>query len=593
MPRFCSFSITRMSVVEFMCVVVVHAAPRTMDSFAIADSMDRAAELLAQAVSEVYVGDEAFNPLADVKWLGRVALFWATLPWFTIVTTLALLVVSVTFFVLTHQTSLLTKFDDFVTRQVLNKMRQKLAGDVRIGTVKLRPTTVTICDFQLGNPPTAAFAAPFLVAAKTVHCALNPLSMLGVKGRGNFVLGYLCGEIATLSVTGATVYVDEVADPAAGVLSAKKIRNFQNLRRQSSEDAALERAREEAALVLLLEEKRIAEMATNNLKQRDPNLASLFATIGDSFASASSEIEKQLAEVNKQASSLGSAVAGGVQAAGADVTNKLNALINLLERVNQKPVEESEDEKRRKRKLTLELQTLQFCEWEIFILAVNKAPFKFRKWELQAFKGGVGALARECASGLLNEIINDFQHEILTNLSKDIAAVGDGLLNVGAGVVGGGAFVVGLGVSSVGAVGQGLVDTGGVIGKGFADTGEVIGKGLSDTGEVIGKGFTDTTSAMTGFFGFSSSTTSSQVTSTAATSTISVETSETRLKEEAAAERAAAYAIKKAETILASEEEALRKSEEAKETKEKARLAQEERIAAAAIAKAELRSGRD
>ena len=282
-----------------------------------------------------------------------------------------------------------------------------------------------------------------------------------------------------------------------------------------------------------------------------------------------------------------------MQAAGADVTNKLNALINLLERVNQKPVEESEDEKRRKRKLTLELQTLQFCEWEIFILAVNKAPFKFRKWELQAFKGGVGALARECASGLLNEIINDFQHEILTNLSKDIAAVGDGLLNVGAGVVGGGAFVVGLGVSSVGAVGQGLVDTGGVIGKGFADTGEVIGKGLSDTGEVIGKGFTDTTSAMTGFFGFSSSTTSSQVTSTAATSTISVETSETRLKEEAAAERAAAYAIKKAEMILASEEEALRKSEEAKETKEKARLAQEERIAAAAIAKAELRSGRD
>ena len=72
-----------------------------------------------------------------------------------------------------------------------------------------------------------------------------------------------------------------------------------------------------------------------------------------------------------------------------------------------------------------------------------------------------------------------------------------------------------------------------------------------------------------------------------------METSETRLKEEAAAERAAAYAIKKAETILASEEEALRKSEEAKETKEKARLAQEERIAAAAIAKAELRSGRD
>jgi hypothetical protein len=48
----------------------------------------------------------------------------------------------------------------------------------------------------------------------------------------------------------------------------------------------------------------------------------------------------------------------------------------------------------------------------------------------------VGALARECASGLLNEIINDFQQEILDNLTKDIAAVGDGLLNVGSTVIG-------------------------------------------------------------------------------------------------------------------------------------------------------------
>jgi len=45
----------------------------------------------------------------------------------------------------------------------------------------------------------------------------------------------------------------------------------------------------------------------------------------------------------------------GVLAFGADVTNRLNALVSLLERVNQKPPEETEEEKRKKRKLTLEV----------------------------------------------------------------------------------------------------------------------------------------------------------------------------------------------------------------------------------------------
>ena len=65
---------------------------------------------------------------------------------------------------------------------------------------------------------------------------------------------------------------------------------------------------------------------------------------GDAFGGARAEIERWLAEVNEQASSLGSSVAGGIQAAGADVTNRLNALITLLERVNQKPPEETEEE---------------------------------------------------------------------------------------------------------------------------------------------------------------------------------------------------------------------------------------------------------
>ena len=622
-----------------------------MDSSAIADAVDHAAALLAQAAAEVYVIDEPYNPLADVRWLGRAALFWAQLPWLKIVTALAALLVSLASLVLANKTALLARFDAFVTRKVVSKMRARLAGDVSVGAVKVRIEgghgTVTVEDFTLGNPPTAAFSSPFLVAMKRVHVKLNPLSVLGVRGRGNFVVGYLCGEVDIMSVTGATVYVDEVPDPAAGALSTKKIRNFQNLKRQSAADAAKERAAEEAALLLLQEEKRIAEEAAKNLKAKDPEgEVSLFSTIGDTFSGASREIERQLAEVNKQAASLGSSVAGGIQAAGADVTNRLNALITLLERVNQKPPEETEEEKRKRRKLVLELRRLEFVDWNIHILAVNAKPFKFKSWELEAFKGTIGALARECASGLLNEIILDFQNEILENLTKDIKSVGDGLLNVGGTVVGGGAYVVGGIANGAGAIGQGLVDTGGAIGKGLSDTGGAIGKGLSDTGEVIGKGLTDTTQAVTGFFGFSSggsaatTTETTETTRTTTTTTSAIEITETttsvssatvavaavsataaaaaaaearaagdrerklaalkekeeraaarRREKEAAAkkkeEEAAARAVAKAEAALAREQEKKRLAEEKAAARAKAKLAEEERIAAAAIARAE------
>ena len=241
-----------------------------------------------------------------------------------------------------------------------------------------------------------------------------------------------------MSVKGATVYVDEVPDPKAeSLLGGKKIRNFQNIKRQTAAQAAAEREREEAALALAVEEKRIAEEAMAALAAKDPNKASsLFDAIGDSFSAARGEIDKQLAEVNKQAAALGSSVSNGIQAAGQDVTNRLNALVTLLERVNQKPPEETEDEKRKKRKLTLELDKLHFEDWNIHILAVTDRPFKFTSWELENFKGVVGALARQCASGLLNEIIVDVQNESLNSLTKDVAAVGDGLLNVGGSVVG-------------------------------------------------------------------------------------------------------------------------------------------------------------
>jgi hypothetical protein len=96
---------------------------------------------------------------------------------------------------------------------------------------------------------------------------------------------------------------------------------------------------------------------------------SFLGSIGSGFSAAQAQIDAQLKSVAEQAISLPGNIAGGIQAAGADVTSRLNALISLLDRVNQKPPEETEDEKRKKRKLILELEALHFTDWNIHILA--------------------------------------------------------------------------------------------------------------------------------------------------------------------------------------------------------------------------------
>ena len=131
------------------------------DSASIADAVDNAAALLAQAAADVRVIDEPYYPLADVKWLSRVALFWAELPWLKILLVLATIVAVVAAYVVTNRDRLVRRFDAFITKKVREKMQARLAGEVTVGTVKVRPLlgTVTVEEFTLGNPPTAEFSA--------------------------------------------------------------------------------------------------------------------------------------------------------------------------------------------------------------------------------------------------------------------------------------------------------------------------------------------------------------------------------------------------------------------------------------------------
>ena len=190
----------------------------------------------------------------------------------------------------------------------------------------------------------------------------------------------------------------------------------------------------------------------------------------------------QLKEVTVQAAAL-PGISAAVSSRWWDVTNKLNALITLLERVNQ-----NHRRRRRRRKgrrgSCPECGATDIHEWNIHILAVSEKAFKFKSWQLEvhrqgwhARKGVRGRPAQRNHQGLPAGNPD--------SLTKDISAVGEGLLSIGGSVVGG-----------VAEGGNMIVGGVGAIGKGISDTGQAIGKGLSDTGEAVADGLNKTTSRL-------------------------------------------------------------------------------------------------
>ena len=243
---------------------------------------------------------------------------------------------------------------------------------------------------------------------------------------------------------------------------------------------------------------------------KDPDgEVSLFSSVGDAFAGASAEIEKQLAEVNKRAASLRELRGGRDPSRGRGRHEQAQRAHHSARAREPEAPEETEEEKRKRRKLSPAAARLESA-WTGTSTSSPSAskPFKFKSWELEAFKGTIGALAREaCASGLLNEIILDFQNEILENLTKDIKSVGDGLLSVrGARRRGVGAAVVdGIASGPAAAAGHSsLVDTGEVIAQGpfghrrrssaraFRTPARSSARAFRTPARSLGKGLTDT-----------------------------------------------------------------------------------------------------
>ena len=488
----------------------------------VADSVEHAAAAVAAAAAEIRVIEDAHR---RYSLLGRLAAFAWRLPWPRLVslfaTTLALVLAALWL----NRGAIARAFDAYVTRHALTKLRGMLTPEVSARRVRLRWNTVSVEGLTIGNSPAANFAnAPFLMKLQCAVVECDLLSLLGVRVlRGNFVVGWLTAAVKLIAIHGLVVHVDEAQDPDdAGALS--KIRNFAGVFRAAAEaEAEAEAAAAEAAPEAAATDEEASKAAASKAsKDEVSSPRGFFSDVGESFAAAQKAIDAKLAAAAAEAMNLPGNIASGITAAGTEVTNKLRALVTLLERVNEPAPAETEESRLRNRQLTLDVRRVEFIDCAFHIPAVASSPFTFRAHMIDGFKGTTGELGKACADRLLKQIIAEFQRDVLATLTKPIAAVGDGLLSVGQavgagggllvdGVVGGANIVVdGVGKGAnivVDGVGKGaniVVDGVGkganIVADGIVDGATVVTRGLKETGDEMAQEFTETKDSVTGFF---------------------------------------------------------------------------------------------
>ena len=477
----------------------------------VADSVEHAAAAVAAAAAEIRVIEDAHR---RYSLLGRLAAFAWRLPWPRLVslfaTTLALVLAALWL----NRGAIARAFDAYVTRHALTKLRGMLTPEVSARRVRLRWNTVSVEGLTIGNSPAANLAnAPFLMKLQCAVVECDLLSLLGVRVlRGNFVVGWLTAAVKLIAIHGLVVHVDEAQDPDdAGALS--KIRNFAGVFRAAAEaEAEAEAAAAEAAPEAAATDEEASKAAASKAsKDEVSSPRGFFSDVGESFAAAQKAIDAKLAAAAAEAMNLPGNIASGITAAGTEVTNKLRALVTLLERVNEPAPAETEESRLRNRQLTLDVRRVEFIDCAFHIPAVASSPFTFRAHMIDGFKGTTGELGKACADRLLKQIIAEFQRDVLATLTKPIAAVGDGLLSVGQAVGAGGGLlvdgVVGGANIIVDGVGKGaniVVDGVGkganIVVDGVVDGATVVTRWLKETGDEMAQEFTETKDSVTGFF---------------------------------------------------------------------------------------------
>ena len=165
------------------------------------------------------------------------------------------------------------------------------------------------------------------------------------------------------------------------------------------------------------------------------------------------------------------AVAGTLQNAGADVTKRLYALAEILEKLKRSsPIDDEEEKhldstKLRRAPMVLRVNNLTFHDWSLSILSVASTPFQFKLFEKNNFIGRPGVLAKEVGIGLVTEIMNDFHRRMFSGITDGVLGVGSSVLGAGTTIIGGVASgVTTAGTTIIGGVTSGVTQARGLIG---------------------------------------------------------------------------------------------------------------------------------
>jgi len=409
--------------------------------------MDLAPDVLAvmaQAMSEdVLSGNFDLAKSQKIKFVSSVTFGGASLVgvlFSLIVKVFALVIVAACGFVAfayANRDRFVNHFDAWARNRLLMELRKRTTATCALGACRVRWNEVTLRRLTIGNSDAAdtAFKSPHLAKFDEVKIAIDFFSALGRMQVGNFVFGFITTKVDEVFVSGGSINVEERG----------RAKNYKIMRARETEEVVEVKGEEKAEVAAA------------------PAADGFFAGISNSLEATQKAIDAQL----KEAMKLPGAALGSLQNAGSDVTKRLYALAEILDKLKRASPIDDEEEKHlnsfslRRAPTVLKVNNLTFYDWSLTIHSVASTPFQFTQFEMNDFIGRPGQLGKDVGIGLVTEILNDFHRKIFSGVTDGVGNVTSTILGAGTTIVGGVASgVTNVGSTLVGGVSDGIASIG-------------------------------------------------------------------------------------------------------------------------------------
>ena len=379
----------------------------------------------------------------------------------TALTVVVAVVVAIGGYAYANRRTFVAKLDAWAKARALGELERRTTATCALQSCAVRWNTVTLRGLTIGNAMVdgVTFASPHLASFEEIKIAIDFLSALGRLQFGNLVFGFVTTKCDEIYVSGASVFIEELG----------RAKNFKIMRQRREEEAKT--AEEEATA-----------------REETPADADVDGGFFGSFSSSLAATQKAIDAQMQEAMKLPGAVAGSLKNAGADVTKRLYALADILEKLKRPSPIDHEEEKHldratlRRAPMVLRVNNLTFYNWSLTITTVASTPFQFQQFQMNNFIGKPRELAKDVGIGLVTEIMNEFHRKIFGGVTDGITSLGTGIMGAGSTIVGG----VGTGVS---AVGSGILGAGSTIVSGVTSGIGGMASGVSSVGASIGRGF--------------------------------------------------------------------------------------------------------